>query len=74
LNYVEYLAAVVLDHHEVTVAQYYVTLQLQVFGGAAGLLQKSDHSRATRSARHLGGDVDDRDALQVFELARRLGL
>ena len=56
------------------IAQYAVILQLKVDGVAAGLLEECDDGRTLCAPGRFGGDVGYGDALEIFQLARRLGL
>src|SRR6267154_1337867 len=71
--HVKALPTVGLEHHEMTVAENAAVLQLHVLYRAARLLQEFDGRRRC-SSRGLCGHDRDRNALQVLQLARRLGL
>src|SRR5882672_5772951 len=72
-NRVEHLAAVVLEHHEVPVAEDALVLQVELLGLHSGLLQERDDGRAV-ATRPFGDDVDGRNVLEVLQLSRRVGL
>src|SRR5437667_2943005 len=72
-DHVEHLPAVVLEHHEVAVAEDAAVFQLQIFSVAPGVIEKRNHRGPLRPSRALRRDEQDRDADQILQLARRRG-
>src|SRR4030095_12020748 len=66
-NRIEYLSAVVLQHHEVPVAEDPFVLQVHRFCVASGLLQKRDR-RLPASAGFFGNHINHRHAQEVLQL------
>jgi hypothetical protein len=50
-DYVEHLAVIGFEHHEMSIAEDVFVLELQFFGIASSLLQERNHRRTLRAAR-----------------------